>query len=100
MKSLQNKNARSAAVFAVLLLAAGAAIAGGGGLAKATTTAAAIQTGLFTFVGACAGSYLLYVGIMAKTDKKTWGDFGMAVVHVSLVGASLALATWAWALFQ
>ncbi len=107
MKSLQNNNIRSTVLFTVLLLVAGAASAGGGGggggvggMTTATTTATAITTAFFGFVGACAGGYLLYVGIMAKADKKTWGDFGMAVVHVALVGASLVLATWAWKLFH
>lgn len=106
MKSLQHKNVRSTILFSALLLIANAAMAGGGGggggvggLTTATTTASSIQTAFFGFVGACAGSYLLYLAIMAKADKKTWGDFGMGVVHVALAGASVVLATWAWNLF-
>jgi hypothetical protein len=103
MKSLHNNKLQSAAVFALLFAIASAASAApgtAGGLTTAQGTAAAIQTALFGFVGACAGSYLLYTGIMAWSDKKTWGDFGMAVVYVSLVGSAIALANWAWVLFQ
>lgn len=103
MKSLQNKNLRSAVLFAVcfaLASAASAAPGTAGGLTTATTTAATIQTALFAFIGGCSGIYLLYTGVMAWSDKKTWGDFGMAIVHVSLVGGAVALANWAWALFQ
>lgn len=70
------------------------------GMAKATSTAQAVQTGLFTFVGVIAIIYLIYLAIMAFTEKKTWSDFGYGVVHVAAAGASIALGSWAWTLFQ
>lgn len=70
-----------------------------GGLQTATTAADDIRTGLYGLAGAIAGIYILWLGLMAKTEKKSWSDFGWGVVHVSLVGAAVALATWAWSLF-
>ena len=103
MKLIQNKKFQTAlfAVFALALSGTAFAAAGAaGGLTTAQTTATTVQTALFAFVGACAGIYLLYLGLMAWADKKTWADFGMGVVYVALVGGSVALATWAWALFS
>jgi hypothetical protein len=104
MKSIQQKNVRAALFFALLTVGnaalAGTSGGGMGGLTTATTTASSIQSGLFAFVGVCAGIYLIYLAVMAKADKKTWGDFGMGVVHVSIAGASVVLASWAWNLFQ
>jgi len=103
MKLLQQKSVRSSGLFIALLVVAGAAVAGGGGLGgltTATSTATTIRDGFFAFVGVCAAIYLIYLGVMAKADKKTWGDFGMGVVYVALVGASIVLANWAWNLFQ
>lgn len=71
-----------------------------GGLTKAQTAATDIKTGLFTLVGVIAIIYLIYLGVMAFTEKKSWADFGWGIVYVSLVGASTALAAWAWGLFQ
>ena len=84
---------------ALLLFYYSSPIFAAGGLSKATDTANDVKTGIYAFVGASAGLYLLYVGILAKTEKKSWADFGWAVVHVALVGASISLATWAWSLF-
>lgn len=70
-----------------------------GGLDTANSTAADVRTGVYALVGTLAGVYLLYLGIMAKTERKSWADFGWGVVHVAAVGGSLALATWAWSLF-
>ncbi|MDQ1817818.1 TrbC/VirB2 family protein [Massilia sp. CCM 9210] len=103
MKSFQNKKIGNAALGLLLFAIANVAFAApgtAGGLATAEATAKNIQTGLFALVGTGAASYLIFTGVMAFMDKKTWGDFGMAVVYVSLVGASVALAAWAWALFQ
>jgi TrbC/VIRB2 pilin len=104
MKFFTNKNMPVRAALAVFALGLhGAAFAGAGaagGLSVAQSTASNIATALFGFASVGAGVYLLYLGLMAWSDKKTWGDFGMGVVHVSLVGGSLALSTWAWALFS
>lgn len=70
-----------------------------GGLQTATTAADDIRTGLYALAGAIAGIYIIWLGLMAKTEKKSWADFGWGVVHVSLVGGAVALATWAWTLF-
>lgn len=69
------------------------------GLDTATSTATEIKTGMYAFVGVGALIYLIYLALMAFTEKKTWADFGMGVVHVSFAGAALALGTWAWGLF-
>jgi hypothetical protein len=70
-----------------------------GGLTAAQTAVTSVQTGLYSIVGVLAVIYLLYLGVMAFTEKKTWGDFGWGVVYVSCVGGSIALGTWAWGLF-
>jgi hypothetical protein len=68
-------------------------------LTAAQTAASSVQTGVYAIVGTLAIIYLLYLGVMAFTEKKTWGDFGWGVVYVSFVGGSIALGTWAWSLF-
>jgi hypothetical protein len=70
-----------------------------GGLDKAQSAASDIKTGIYALVGVLAIIYLLYMGIMAFTEKKSWADFGWGVFYVSLVGASTALGSWAWSLF-
>lgn len=88
---------------ALLLLSFGAtafaASGGTGGLATAQATASNVQIAIYSFVGACAGIYLIWIGVMAWVDKKTWSDFGMGVVHVAVVGAAGVLANWGWSLF-
>ena len=71
-----------------------------GGLAKAQGYASDIQAGIYALVGVLALIYLIYLGIMAFTEKKSWADFGWGVVHVSLVGGAVSLGTWAWSLFS
>jgi glucose-6-phosphate-specific signal transduction histidine kinase len=70
-----------------------------GGLDKANSAAEDIKTGLYALVGVIALIYMIYLGVMAFTEKKSWSDFGWGVVHVSVVGGAVALGTWAWALF-
>lgn len=70
-----------------------------GGLDKAKTAAEDIKTGLYAVVGVVAIIYLIWIGVMAFAEKKSWADFGWAVVYVSLVGAAVAIGTWAWSLF-
>ncbi|MCD8459779.1 TrbC/VirB2 family protein (plasmid) [Xylella taiwanensis] len=70
-----------------------------GGLDKATETADDIRVWLYALVGVLSTIYLIYLGVMAFTEKKSWADFGWGVVYVSLVGASVAIANWAWKLF-
>ena len=70
-----------------------------GGLDKAKTAAEDIKTGLYAVVGVVAIIYLIWIGVMAFAEKKSWADFGWAVVYVSLVGAAVAIGTWAWTLF-
>lgn len=71
-----------------------------GGLDKAKDAANDVKVGLYALVGVIALIYLIYLGAMAFTEKKSWSDFGWGVIHVSLVGASIALGTWAWSLFS
>lgn len=47
-----------------------------GGLDKAKTAADDIKTGLYALVGVVALIYLIYLGVMAFTEKKSWADFG------------------------
>ncbi|MCW5223653.1 hypothetical protein D5041_21410 (plasmid) [Verminephrobacter aporrectodeae subsp. tuberculatae] len=70
-----------------------------GGLEKAKSAAESIKTGLYALVGVVAIIYLIYLGVMAFTEKKSWADFGWGVMYVSLVGAATALGSWAWTLF-
>ena len=102
MNSIKNKKFAAAFVAAFLLSAGNAALAAGGGvggLNTATSTASNVQIAMYSLAGACAGIYLLYLGMMAWTERKTWSDFGMGVVYVALVGAAGVLATWAWSMF-
>lgn len=89
---------KTVALTLIAAIASGSVMAGGG-LAAASTAATTFQTWLYSFIGICSGIYMLYVGAMAKSGKKSWGDFGMGVLHVAAVGGSLAVATWAWSLF-
>lgn len=70
-----------------------------GGLDKAEKAAGEVKTGLYAIVGVLALIYMVWLGAMAFTEKKSWSDFGWGVIHVSLVGGATALAGWAWALF-
>lgn len=71
----------------------------GGGLSKAKTVGDDIQTGLFALAGVMAVIYLIYLAVMAFTEKKSWADFGWGIVHVGVAGASVSIATWAWSAF-
>jgi hypothetical protein len=69
------------------------------GLATAKTTLTTISTELYAVVGILAVVYLLWVGVQAKMEKKSWSDFFWAIAHIALVGSVLLLAPWAWSLF-
>lgn len=69
------------------------------GMASANTQMTIFQKGLYTLLGVFSIVYLIYLAVMAKTDKKTWGDFGWGIVHVCIVGAVVAIATWAFTAF-
>ena len=86
-------------VAAVAIAAASSNALALGGLDKAKTAADDIKTGLYALVGVVALIYLIYLGVMAFTEKKSWADFGWGVVYVSLVGGAAALGGWAWTLF-
>ena len=88
------------AVFALLMAYASAPAWALGGLDKAKSSADEIKTGLFALVGVVALIYMIYLGVMAFTEKKSWSDFGWGVVHVSAVGGAVALGSWAWTVFQ
>lgn len=70
-----------------------------GGLDKAKAAAVEIKTGLYAVVGVVAIIYLIWIGVMAFAEKKSWADFGWAVIYVALVGAAVAIGEWAWSLF-
>jgi hypothetical protein len=85
---------------AVALHPAFAAVGATGGLATAQQTLSNIQIALFGLVSVVALIYMIYLGVLAFTEKKTWADFGWGVVHVAAVGGAVALGNWAWALFS
>jgi hypothetical protein len=70
-----------------------------GGLTQAETVLDDVKDGIYSIVSVFALVYLLYVGVMAFAERKSWADFGWAIIYISLVGASLVLADWAWNLF-
>lgn len=70
-----------------------------GGLDTAKSTLGSIKTYLYSFLGIAAMIYLMWVAIQCFTEKKQWGDLGMAVVQVTVVGAIIVLGSWAWSLF-
>lgn len=91
---------KKAILTAMGLVVSANVFAGTGGMVKATSTAQQIQSGLFIFCGVAAVIYMIYLALMAFTEKKTWSDFGYGVLHVALAGGAVALASWAWTLFQ
>ncbi len=95
LTTLRNK-IQLAATTAILLAASNEAFAGLGAITTEITT---IRTAIYAAAGVGSGLYLLWLGIMAKVEKKSWGDFGMGVVHVALLGASIVLAAWAWSIW-
>ena len=94
LHSLKNK-----AALALISSAAAAPSWALGGLDKAKTASTEVQTGLYALIGVVALIYMIYLGAMAFTEKKSWADFGWGVVYVSLVGGAVALGGWAWTLF-
>jgi hypothetical protein len=76
------------------------AASGTGGVDAALDTAKAIQTAAFSLLAVLGTLYLIYLAVLAFTEKKSWADFGWGVVHVALAGAAVALSTWAWTLFS
>jgi TrbC/VIRB2 pilin len=70
-----------------------------GGLDTAKTTLSSIKNYLYAFLGVAAMIYLMYVAVQCFTEKKQWGDLGMAVVQVTVVGAIIVIGSWAWTLF-
>lgn len=95
--SLVAQHRKVAAALAIAALQSNALALGG--LDKAKTAGEDIKTGLYALVGVVALIYLIYLGVMAFTEKKSWADFGWGVVYISLVGGSVALGSWAWTLF-
>jgi hypothetical protein len=96
--AIKNILSKTAAAFAVAVVTASAHAGASGGLTKASTAAEEIKTALFTFMGAAAFIYVMYLMIMAFAEKKQWSDVGMGVVHVAIAGAVLGLVAWAWPL--
>lgn len=71
-----------------------------GGLSKAQMAATDIKNGFFILVGIIVAIWLLYIFVLALSEKKSWADFGWGVVYTSFGGGAIALATWAWSIFQ
>ena len=69
-----------------------------GGLAVANQTAIDVRNAIYVLCGTISGLYLLYLGLMAKIEKKSWSDFGMGVVHCFTIGGAVSLGAWAYAL--
>ena len=101
MKYLKNLRANTTLRIATgaAMLAAHNLVFAAGGLDAVKTEAETIKTGLYAAVGVVAIIYLIWIGVMAFAEKKSWADFGWAVIYVSLVGAATAIGSWAWGLF-
>lgn len=100
MKKISTYISNLVAASAVFAMCHGEALAQGlGGLDKAKTAAEDVKTGLYALVGVVGLVYMIYLGAMAFTEKKSWSDFGWGAIHVSVVGGAVALGNWAWTLF-
>ncbi|HHW4683178.1 MAG TPA: TrbC/VirB2 family protein [Xylella sp.] len=97
LKNMISKYRKGVAAFSIAAASSNALALGG--LDKAKETADDIRIGLYALVGVVSIIYLIYLGVMAFTEKKSWADFGWGVVYVSLVGGAVAIANWAWKLF-
>ncbi|AIW17514.1 TrbC/VirB2 family protein [Vibrio tubiashii] len=86
------------ATLGVLVLSSDA-LAASGGLSKATDTVREIQTWLYTVTGIGCMANISYLGIMAKLGKKQWADVIVSIGQTALLGAAVALGTWAYGLF-
>lgn len=96
--TIKNILSKTATAFAIAVVTASAHAGASGGLTKASTAAEEIKTALFTFMGAAAFIYVMYLMVMAFAEKKQWSDVGMGVVHVAVAGSVLGLVGWAWTL--
>jgi type IV secretory pathway VirB2 component (pilin) len=92
--------ASQATVVTVLCFAAQGAIAAGGGLSRANDEANNFRLWLYGFLGVIAVIVLLYYGLCAWFERKSWSDFAMACVGVAVVGAAPSIATYLWTLFS
>jgi type IV secretory pathway VirB2 component (pilin) len=89
---------RAVAVSIAFTVAAGTAHAGG--LDAGTQAATTFQTWFYGFLGVVALIIIMYEGAMCWGGKKRWvPDFLIAVAGVAVVGGSLVLGAWAWAVF-
>ncbi len=70
------------------------------GLQTATDTMEEVKDAFVLMVGVFVLIYLIYMGVMAMTERKSWAQFGWAVVYVALVGGAVNMATWAYNLFK
>lgn len=95
------ENAKAFAIISILVLSSAAFAAGtNGGLETLKTTATEIKDALVIIVGTLSVIYLVWVGIQAFAEKKSWSDFGWAVIHVAVIGAIGTIVAWAQALFK
>jgi len=71
-----------------------------GGLEQAKGIAEDVKMGMYAILGVGVFLYLIYLAIMAFTERKTWADFGWGVVYVAIAGAIIKIGEWAWSLFS
>jgi hypothetical protein len=90
--------AAQALIVVGLTFAAQAAFAAGG-LDKATSEATTFKTWFYGFLGIVSVIVLLYYGLMAWFERKSWADFGMAAVGVAVVGSVTTLGPYLWGVF-
>jgi type IV secretory pathway VirB2 component (pilin) len=98
MKKISGASAQ-ALIAVALTVAAQTALAAGGGLDKVTSETTSFKTWFYGFLGVVAVIVLLYYGLMAWFERKSWADFGMAAVGVAVVGSVGTLTPYLWTLF-
>jgi len=71
----------------------------GQGLEEATDAVQEFQDWMYVILGIASVMYIMYNVGMAMSDKKTWGDVGMAIGLVAVAGGSITAATWAFGIW-
>lgn len=70
-----------------------------GGIDKTKSYAEQVKQGFIAVGGIIAVIYLMWKGLECWRGRADWGEFGMSVFYVALVGGAAALANWAWTAF-
>jgi hypothetical protein len=100
MKKICSTSSVQTLIAVVLACGAQAAFAASGGLDKLSGEATSFKTWFYTFLGIVAVIVLLYYGLMAWFERKSWADFGMAAVGVAVVGSVTTLGPYLWTLLS